>query len=339
MERASIIIPNWDGRDMLSGCLESLRRQTFRDFLVYVVDNGSVDGSVAMVRERFPDVVVLANEQNLGYSPGVNIGIAASRGEYVIALNNDTEVDPRWLAELVTVMDANPAVGLAASKVLDFYDRDIIDTVGDGYAFWGISYKIGSRRPDTLVDAEPFDVFGASGAASIYRRTMLDAIGCFDPDFFAYMEDVDLSIRARLAGYRCLCIPTAVVYHMGAASTGGSTSAFSVRMTSRNVIAVALKDMPGVLLPVVLTATVVAQAGAVALCLLTGRLPWLRRNLRAYGQGLLEAAHALPSTLRKRRDVQKTRRISWHEFWKLMAESARLRRRYDAVPLRPKGVP
>ena len=284
-------------------------------------------------------MVVLVNEQNLGYSPGVNIGIEASHGEYVIALNNDTEVDPRWLAELVACMDSNPTVGLAASKVLDFYNREIIDTIGDGYAFWGISYKIGSQMPDTLLDAEPFDVFGASGAASIYRRDMLDAIGCFDPDFFAYMEDVDLSIRARLAGYRCLCVPTAIVYHMGAASTGGSTSAFSVRMTSRNAIAVVLKNMPGLLLPVVLTATTVAAAGAVVVCLLTGRLPWLRRNLRAYGQGLTEAAYAIPTTLRKRRDVQKMRRISWRELWRLMADSARLRRRFAAMPLRSNGGP
>lgn len=334
MERVAVIIPNWNGSAILGGCLESLRLQTFRDFVTYVVDNGSTDDSVAMVRSRFPEVVLLVNERNLGFSAAMNIGIAQSRGAYVVALNNDTEVDPAWLGELVGAMDGHASAGFATSKILDFNDRARIDTVGDGYGFAGIAYKIGSRQADTLSASEPFEVFGASGAASIYRRGMLDTIGVFDPDFFAYMEDVDLSIRARLAGHECLSVPTAVVYHMGAATTGGSSSAFSVRLTTRNVYAVIVKDMPGPLLPLVLVCTIGAQAGAVGLSLFTGRLPWLRRHLRAYGVGLREAILELPANLRKRREVRSTRRISWLQFWRLMIASARLRRAFASPAAR-----
>jgi GT2 family glycosyltransferase len=334
MERVSVIIPNWNGSAILAGCLQSLRRQTFGDFVTYVVDNGSVDDSVAMMKARFPEVRVMAQMQNLGFCVAMNMGIAAGHGEFVVALNNDTEVHPAWLAELVAAMDDSPAIGFATSKILDFSDRTIIDTVGDSYAFWGVSYKIGSRHRDTNTSREPFEVFGASGAASIYRRSMLDTIGCFDPDFFAYMEDVDLSIRARLAGYRCLSVPSAIVYHMGAATTGGTTSAFSVRLTVRNGISLIIKDMPLPLLPVVLASTLVAQGGAVALSLIPGRLPWLRRNLPAYGQGLLEAARAIPASWRKRRAVSNTRRVSWHAFWRLMSASVRMSRNFPSMQSR-----
>lgn len=326
-ERVCVVIPNWNGRHLLTGCLLSLRRQTFRDFAVTVVDNGSTDGSVDLLRSDFPEVRVVAHTENLGFSAAMNAGIAAGTGQYVVALNNDTEVDPDWLAELVGAMDAHPEAGFGASKLLDYRDRSVIDTVGDGYSATGLAYKIGSRQKDRP-GREPFEVFGACAAASIYRRAMLDEIGGFDVDFFAYMEDVDLSIRARLAGYRCIGVPTAVVYHMGAASSGGTASAFSVRLTIRNLIAILIKDIPAPLLPRFVATATAIQAGAVLHSLLTGRRPWLRRNLPAYGRGLLDAARTAPAMLRKRRAVQRLRRISARDFARLMADSERLRRSF-----------
>ncbi|MDQ0321106.1 GT2 family glycosyltransferase [Pararhizobium capsulatum DSM 1112] len=333
MARASIIIPNWNGAHLLPACLEGLRSQTFRDFTILLVDNGSADGSVELLASRFPEVRVLRHTENLGFSAAINTGIAAGDTDYVVALNNDTEIDPGWLAALVETMDRHPDVGLATSKILDFRNRSIIDTVGDGYSLSGLSFKIGSRCKDDGLDHEPFDVFGASACAAIYRRSMLDHIGVFDVNFFAYMEDVDLSIRARLAGYRCLSVPAAKIYHMGSASTGGTASAFSVRLTTRNILAIIIKDIPLALLPQVLVKTTVLQLGALFQCLFMKRHPWLRRNLKAYAQGLGEAIGYMPVMIRQRREVQKQRRISTGDFKRLISDSERLRRHYVSRPI------
>ncbi|WP_075292056.1 glycosyltransferase family 2 protein [Pararhizobium arenae] len=331
MSRVSIIIPNWNGAHLLPGCLEGLRGQTFADFRTIVVDNGSADGSLALLAERFPEVFVLSHAENLGFSAAINAGIAAGDSEYVVALNNDTEIDPGWLAALVEAMDRHPEAGLATSKVIDFRNRDIIDTVGDGYTLAGLSFKIGSRCRDDVSESEAFDVFGASACAAIYRRSMLEDIGVFDVDFFAYMEDVDLSIRARLAGYRCLSVPSARIYHMGSASTGGTASAFSIRLTTRNIFAIIIKDIPLSLIPEVLAKTIALQIGAVIQCIFTNRHPWLRKNLRAYGRGLLEAIMHMPRMMQKRPDVR--RRISARELRRLIAEGERMRSDYRNRPV------
>ncbi|CAN7592978.1 glycosyltransferase family 2 protein [Rhizobium sp. LjRoot254] len=331
MARVSIIIPNWNGAHLLPGCLNSLRRQTFSDFIVYVVDNGSADNSLDLLASSYPEVSVLAHTSNLGFSAAINTGIAADDSVYVVALNNDTEIDIDWLAALVDAMDQYPEAGLATSRILDFKDRNIIDTIGDGYSLTGLSFKIGSRCRNEVVETQPFDVFGASACAAIYRRRMIEEIGVFDVDFFAYMEDVDLSIRARLAGYRCLSVPDAVVYHMGSASTGGTASAFSVRLTVKNIIAVIIKDVPSSLLPRVIATAAATQVGALFQCLFLKRHPWLRKNLKAYGQGLVEALRQTPLMLRKRREVQRYRRISASDLKRLVAHSEDLRRRYAAT--------
>jgi len=277
-------------------------------------------------------VHVLRHAENLGFSAAINTGIAADNSDYVVALNNDTEIDPGWLAALVDTMDRHPDVGFATSKILDFRNRDIIDTVGDGYSLTGLSFKIGSRCRDDGGENEPFDVFGASACAAIYRRSMLDDIGVFDVHFFAYMEDVDLSIRARLAGYRCLSVPAAKIYHMGSASTGGTASAFSVRLTTRNILAIIIKDIPLSLLPQVLVKTTLLQLGAVFQCLFLKRHLWLRKNLKAYGQGLGEAVRHVPVMIRQRRDVQKRRRISARDLKRLISHSELLRQHYASRP-------
>lgn len=337
MARVSIVIPNWNGAHLLPGCLESLRRQTFPDFVVYVVDNGSADNSRELLASRYPEVRILAHGSNLGFSAAINTGIAADDSAYVVALNNDTEIDAGWLAALVDAMDRHPETGLATSRILDFKDRSIIDTVGDGYSLSGLSYKIGSRCRDEGVETQPFEVFGASGCAAIYRRRMFEEIGVFDVDFFAYMEDVDLSIRARLAGYRCLSVPGAVVYHMGSASTGGTASAFSVRLTVKNIIAIIIKDIPLPLLPRVVAMAAATQAGAIFQCLFLKRHLWLRRNLKAYAQGLVEAVRQAPLMLRKRREVQTRRRISASDLKRLVSHSEALRRRYAAIGIQSRS--
>jgi GT2 family glycosyltransferase len=325
-ERVSVIIPNWNGARFLPACLESLRRQTFRDFVAYVVDNGSVDESLALLARDFPEVVVVAIPENRGFSAAVNAGVAASQGQYVAALNNDTECDARWLEELVRAMELHPETGFFASKVLSFDDRQVIDSFGDGYTRAGLAFKIGSLERDDGRFDQMLEVFSACAAASIYRRAMLDDIGGFDEDFFCYMEDVDLGLRARLAGYRCLAVPGAKVFHIGAASSGGGPSEFSVRMTTKNLYNVMLKNMPLSLLALMLPVTLAAQAWLVTRALVHPAGSRLRPQLAGYWQGLAAAARQAPKMIRKRRALRTMRRIPRARLVELIRLSERQRR-------------
>lgn len=306
MSRVAVVIPNWNGLRWLAPCLDALRRQTFRDFEVVVVDNGSTDGSLALLEGTYPEARVVALSGNLGFAAGVNAGIRASAGEFVVALNNDTEADPGWLAALVAEIDRQPPdVGFAASRLLDFHDRTTIDSVGDGLSLIGVGYKIGAGERDAGQYAAPFETLSACAAASLYRRAMLDDVGLFDEAFFAYMEDVELGLRAQIAGYRCVAVPAAVVRHVGSATSGGGPSPFTVRMTTRNVYALILKTAPVAIAPLMLMLTAAAQVALVVKCLVTGRPAWLRRNLGAYRAGLAGAARIAPAMLAKRREVRR----------------------------------
>jgi len=327
MTRVSVVIPNWNGLHWLKPCLEALRRQSHADFQLVVVDNGSTDGSAAFLREHRPDITLCALPRNIGFAAGMNAGFAVATGDYVVALNNDTLPAEGWLAALVDVLDAHPEAGSAASTMVLMSDPAIIDTLGDGYGWTGVSYKLGAGRRVADAPKRPFPVFGACAGAAIYRRVMLDEIGVFDEAFFAYMEDVDLAIRARLAGWGCVSAPDAVVLHSVAASTGGDASDFSVRHTARNVIATILKTAPWPLLPLLLFTTLSTQAIAVTLSLATGRPAWLRRHIGAYVSGLRAAVAEAPRMLAARRAIQARRRLSTWAFIALLRKSARLRRR------------
>ena len=320
--RVTIVIPNWNGAHLLSTCLESLRRQVFSDFEILVVDNGSCDDSVRLLRTEFSEATVLALPKNIGFAAACNAGIRAARGGYVVLLNNDTEATEHWLSQLVSVLDSRPDVAFAASKILDFRARDIIDSVADGISLLGVPFKIGQHERDEGQFDKTFEVFGACAAASIYRRSLFDDIGLLDEDFFAYVEDVELSVRAQLAGHRGLFVP-AVVYHMGTASTGGGPSPLTVRLTTRNVWWTVLKTLPVPILLVTIPCMIGAQVGLLAHTLLLGRRPWLRRNLNEYFRGLREALAGLPRMLAKRRMLK--RRVDTLSFLRQLRSASRQR--------------
>jgi GT2 family glycosyltransferase len=334
-ERVAVIIPNWNGARLLRGCLDSLRRQTFRDFVVYVVDNGSRDESLALLAGEYPEVAVVALPVNVGFASGVNAGIRASQGPYVVLLNNDTEADADWLLELTTYMDAHPEFAYAASKLLDFKQRDVIDCVADGFNLLGIPFKVGGRERDVGQYDHPFELFGACAAASLYRRSMLDEIGLFDDDYFAYVEDVELSLRAQLAGYRGVAITSARVFHMGSASSGGEPSAFTVRLSARNVWWTIFKCLPAGLLWHVVPMAFAAQTALISKAVFFGEYPWLRRNLAAYFTGLHEALRGMPGAIRKRRTV--VQRISAAELRQRM-QTASEQQRQSRLRLRSQRV-
>lgn len=213
--------------------LDSLRRQTFTDFEVIVVDNGSRDRSLELLHREYPEVRVVALSENRGFSGGCNAGILASRGEMVALVNNDVELDPFWLQALVEGMDQEPRAGFAASRIRQYWNRNLLDSAGDRV---GLSPEgRGQGHPDGPEFDRPAWVTSACCAAAIYRRTMLDEVGLFNEDFFAYFEDVELGMRCQIAGYRCLYIPTAVVYHIGSA-TSARIPRFKVYHGLRNMV-------------------------------------------------------------------------------------------------------
>lgn len=243
----SIIIVNWNGKALLEACLRSIYSQSSDAFEVVVVDNGSADGSVDAVKRSFPDVVVRENKSNLGFAKSNNIGIeAASKdSKYILTLNNDTVLDRSFLGELIEAAEASPeAVGMWAPKILSIEDHTLIDSVGglliypDGLAKGRGRLELDKGQYDLVVD-----VFIPSACAGMYRKKMLDQIGGFDDEFFAYCEDTDLGLRARLAGWETRSVPQAVVFHHYSA-TGGRYTPFKAYLVERNRVWVAVKNLP-----------------------------------------------------------------------------------------------
>jgi GT2 family glycosyltransferase len=246
--RTSIIIVNWNGRIHLAGCLESLAAQTFRDFEVVLVDNGSTDGSATFVRERYPWVQTVELPENRGFAAGNNAGLAVAGGDYIVTLNNDTEAEPGWLAELVAVADAHPGAGMVASRICAFDDHDRIDSLGVRICRDGMSRgACRLQRFSSLSLERVEEILLPSACVALYKRAMLDETGFFDETFFAYCEDTDLGLRGRLAGWGAVLARDAVVYHKYS-SSAGSFSPFKLYLVERNHYWAALKTFPPALL-------------------------------------------------------------------------------------------
>ncbi len=243
MIKYSIVIPNWNGQRFLKACFDSIERQTYSEYEVLMVDNGSVDDSIKFTEKNYPKVKIIKLPENIGFSPAVNIGIKAAQNDYIFLLNNDTELDKNFLAETKKGIEQHPEAGFFATKMLDFKNHAILDSCGDGMSWSGRFYNIGSLEKDgQKYDDEKF-VFGACGGAAIYKKEVFESIGYFDSDFFAYVEDVDISFRAQLAGFQCLFIPAARVYHIGSATTG-KKSGFSFKMMIKNHFHLIYKNYP-----------------------------------------------------------------------------------------------
>lgn len=240
----SIIVPNLNGEAFIGDCLRSLERQDFKDFEVIIVDNGSTDGSVGLVRNEFPWLErIIENPENLGFAKACNQGIEASEGTLIALLNNDTETHSGWLAELVAAAQMHPDVGMFASKTLLFDSRDVIDTAGHLIYPDGLNRGRGRLERDTGQYDDKVDVFSPSGCAALYRRSLFDEIGLFDEHHFAYGDDIDIGFRARLAGWKCLFVPTSIVYHRYSMTTG-EYSPRKVFLVERNRIWIVWKYFP-----------------------------------------------------------------------------------------------
>jgi len=315
--RASVVIPNWNGESLLPVCLASLQSQSFQDFEVILVDNGSADRSVELARAHIQDLRLIQFAENQGFSRAVNAGIRAARGDQIALLNSDVELDPEWLQTLVKTLDSHPEVHACASKMVNARQRELLDGVGIGCLAGGIGYPIGSHEPDEGQYAYPFEVLGPCAGAALYRREFFQIAGLFDETFFAYHEDVDLALRARWAGLRCLFVPSAVAYHVGGGSTGGAMNAFIGRLSTKNRYWVVMKNLP---------AAMILRSVPAMLCY---EAFWIRRLavrglLGAYFAGLRGAVGELRGMWNKRREIQRGRSVPAAQFRRAVRESERM---------------
>ncbi|MBI3698160.1 MAG: glycosyltransferase family 2 protein [Acidobacteria bacterium] len=320
----SVVVVNWNRRELLRACLHSLECQSWREFETIVVDNGSQDGSADMVEAEFPEVRLIRNGENRGFCAANNQGIAAARGRYVALLNNDAEADPRWLEELVRAFLEHDDVGMAASKILVWESRTTIDKAGHLIYPDGQNRGRGTGETDRGQYDRLEETAWPDGCAAMYRKDMLDRIGGFDEDFFAYADDAELGLRARIAGWRCLYVPAAVVFHhLG--STLGRFSAERMVLIERNRVWLAAKLFPWRLLllnPFYFALRV--AAGAFGAAAGRGEAARFRSEqgtvvlVKCFWRANLAALAGLPHMLAKRREVARIRRLSASEVCALL---------------------
>jgi GT2 family glycosyltransferase len=341
----SLIILNWNGQRFLEKCLRALREQTYRDFEIVLVDNGSRDGSVAFIKAAYgewlaaetglPRLRLVELPANLGFSGGNLAGLErcdpASR--YIATLNNDTEAFPAWLETLVRALEQEPRWGAACGPML-FATQQTQTTPKIAAA--GIEVRRNGLALDRHLgqpwqpDEPPQEVFGPCAGAALYRRTALEQAGFFDPAFFAYLEDADLAWRLRLAGWPTIYLPPAAVWH-AYSGTGGQGSPFKNFQLGRNRPWVILKDWPGPLLARHLFSIVFYDLAACAYTLLKGQWQPCRGRLAAL------APHHLRRVWRQRREIQSRRRVSlaelnhWLKPARGLRENLRLRQTADKL--------
>jgi GT2 family glycosyltransferase len=314
MPEVSVVVPNYNGERLLPTCLEALRGQTLQDFEVIVADDGSTDGSLALVSQQCPTAIVVRSRVNQGFCRTANAGIAASSGEFVALLNNDTAADPRCLEELTAAMRSDAGVGICAAKMVYWDNPQTMNSAGHACGSDGVVVDIGRGERDRDWFGQPREVLGASGGAALYRRRMLAEIGGFDPDFAFSFEDVDLNWRAQWAGWRARYVPTAVVRHREGA-TRGIRSTRAACLGLRNTVHVWTKDWPAV--------SLLRHFPTLWSGLRRSAVSFVRRG---HGTTLLLAAwgvlaQMLPM-LRRRREIRRGRRVPPARFEELLAMGA-----------------
>jgi GT2 family glycosyltransferase len=292
----SVVIVTWNGRRYLDACLRAVEAQQGVSTEVILVDNASTDGTAEFVRTSFPHVRVIALAENRGFAGGNNVGARAARGDCLAFLNNDTVVDSNWLRALRSGIELTSGFALATSRIVYMHDSSVIDSAGDGLFRWGGAFKRHHGEPSESADT-PGEVFGVCGGACLMPKAVFDQLGGFDDDFFASHEDVDLSYRARLRGYRCRYVPDAIVRHHGSA-TLGTVSTLAVFHGQRNLEWMYLKDTPASLLIRTLPGHLLYNVAAAAHF---ARLGLFGTFLRAKCAALA----GLPAVLRKRVAIQR----------------------------------
>ena len=312
--RIDIVIPNWNGKDLLRACLDSLKQQVHTDYSVIVIDNGSQDGSLEMLQQHYPQVNLLSWLENKGFSVAVNAGIKRSTAPLVFLLNNDTELHESCLQELAAAADKYKEADFFAAKMLNYLDHHRLDGAGDAFLRGGVGYRLGTMERDSELYSTPRQCFGVCAGAALYRREMLQETGGFDEDFFAYLEDVDLNLRANSRGKICRYVPQAKVYHVGSATTGSKINAFTILLSTRNNCNILLKNYP--LLLLFRFAPVIIIYQFFWFCFVVKK-----RQFFAYCKGLWSFVKNFPEIYAKRKSNLKNQTVSVGQLASIMTNA------------------
>jgi GT2 family glycosyltransferase len=312
-----VVIPNYNGADQLAASIDSVLNQSYGDFDLIIVDNDSHDTSRQIIEKytkQDPRVRAIFREKNYGFTGGVNPGLELAIKEnatFAAPFNNDAIADKDWLKQLTLCLEHRPTYGIATCKLLHA-DGKTIDTTGDMYSVWGLPYPRGRDEPAGDQYDTQTDIFGASGGASIYRVAMLREIGLFDQDFFAYYEDIDISFRAQLAGWKVAYVPMSHVYHEQGATSSRMKRGFTTQQYMRNVPMVLIKDVPGKLLVYVAPRLLFAYSIFFVRAVVVHRTGWQAVK------GFTQMIWLLPKKLVERRHIQKKSTVSEEYIWGIM---------------------
>lgn len=251
--KVSVVTPNYNGLKFLNSYFETLLIQSRFIEEIIIIDNASTDGSVEFIEEfirspNYPiDIILIRNDENLGFAPAVNQGIKIAKSEYVYSVNNDVELEWNALEEIIKAMDESIALGenpfSFQSKMIQHHNRKLIDDAGDEYTILAWTKKIGDGQPVERYD-EKREIFSSCAGAALYRKSVLEEIDLFDEDFFAYVEDIDLSYRAQIYGYSNYFCPNSIVYHYGSATSGSRYNEFKIKLAARNNVYLIYKNFP-----------------------------------------------------------------------------------------------
>lgn len=309
----TVVIVNWNGGHLLVQCLRDLLRQSYQPAVILVMDNGSSDGSAEQAAQ-IPSVSVRLLGHNYGFAGGNNRAFSECDTKYIVLLNPDAFPEPDWLEKLVAAAEARPDVAAFGSRQMVHGAENVVDGLGDVYHISGLVWRDGHGRSLRGSDAMSREIFSPCAGAALYRRDALVNAGGFDEDYFCYVEDVDLGFRLRLAGYRAMYVPDAVVHHVGSATTGGQHSDFSVYHGHRNLVWTFVKDMPGMLFWLMLPLHLVLNLASIMWFALQGKG---RVILRAKRDALL----GVPKMWRKRQEIQNCRVVPLNAIWRVLDKS------------------
>lgn len=242
--KTTIIIPNYNGTKYLEACLASLQKCEPQDFHIMVVDNGSTDGSVELLKEKFPQIESIFLPENTGFAPAVNRGLEKTTTPYALLLNNDILVEPDFVKKMEQAIESHNNCFSVSAKMLQMHQPELLDGAGDLYCALGWAFALGKGKTAAEHYTKPAKIFSSCGGAVIYNMDILKKIGFFDEEHFAYLEDVDLGWRAKIHGYDNWYEPSAIVYHAGSAFSGSRYNEFKTKLASRNSVYIILKNMP-----------------------------------------------------------------------------------------------
>jgi GT2 family glycosyltransferase len=310
--KVSIIIINWNGKSHLKDCLSSLSKLRYQNIQTIVVDNNSNDGSVNYIKTHFSYIEIIKNNANVGYAKGYEIGLKKAKGEYILLLNNDTIVEKNMLSELIKTMKSDRKICVVMPKLIMYPNTDKIDSVGSFFISNGMTYHFGrEKNPELLKYNKQMDIYSAKGACMLVKKSLVNKIGLFDPDYFAYFEDTDFSHRVLLSGNRVVYCPKAVVYH----KEGSTSKIINISIIQfhsyKNRICTYIKNLEMKNLLSVLPQLFLVYQATSFVHVLIGKfgIAW------AVQKSIIWNIIHLPETLEKRKQIQnKIRKVSDDEF-------------------------